>query len=339
MLKSRYLKIIVFLLLSLNVLNCYANDKDNNTSSRTAEAFTVHIDATIINATGILTQKLHSTQFSPAIETFATRVNISPLIDTRKEYFTALAKQTIAHIQLKQSLLTTHRIEKLQREKAVSTRKLLTQKSQLEIDKANFKAAKHQTENIRLHTQSEWGNVLSQWFLTEEIPASKMLSALNKPLYLIYLPISVTAPMPTVTIHPFGLREKAQSVSLISSAPINYTHQQAGTPFFYLSNKGFNAYHQRVVAWLPLKEEKLSGFIIPVSAIVWHLGQSYVYIQVDDELFKRIKITRKKLVSTESYFIQEPLQEGDILVSTGAQVLLSEEFRGLIPAEDDDDDD
>jgi hypothetical protein len=39
------------------------------------------------------------------------------------------------------------------------------------------------------------------------------------------------------------------------------------------------------------------------------------------------------------YFIQQKLQSNDRLVSLGAQTLLSEEFRGQIPAEDDDDDD
>ena len=339
MLKSRYLKFIFFLLLSLNSLNSYANDKDNNTTFYTPEAFTVHIDETTINDTGIQTQKLQSTQFSPEIETFATRIDISYLIGARKEYLTAKAKLATAHIKLKQSQLNTHRLEKLQREKAVSTRKLLTQKSQLEIDKANFKAAEQHADNILLHTQSKWGSVLSQWFLTEEPPTSKVLSTLSSPVYLIHLPIPMKSPMPTISTHPFGLREKAQSASLISSAPINHVHQQAGTPFFYLGDNDFGAYHQRVTAWLPIKKDKLSGFIIPASAIVWHLGQAYIYIQVGDELFKRIKITQKKLVSTESYFIQEPLQESDILVITGAQMLLSEEFRGLIPAEDDDDDD
>ncbi len=336
MLKSHYLKITFFLFLSLISLTNHAND--NDTSLR-PEAFTVHLDESIINTTGIQTLTLHTTQFSPEIETFATRVDLSPLIDTRKNYFSALARQESAHITLKQSKLNVQHLEILQREKAVSTRKFLAQKSQLEIDKANFMAAKQHADNILLHTQSKWGNVLSHWFLTEQYPYSNMLSTRAKPVYLIYLPAPVAHPMATILVHPFGLHEKAQAANLISSAPVYSKHQQVGIPFFYLGDKTFNAYHQRVVAWLPLQKDKQSGFIIPASSIVWHLGQAYAYLQVGDELFKRIKITQKKLASSESYFVQKPLQEGHILVSTGAQLLLSEEFRGQIPAEDDDDDD
>lgn len=339
MLKSSYLKITFLLFLSLSSLNSYATDDDSTDSFQESAALTVRLDESIINATGIQTQILHNIQFSPEVETFATRVDLSPLIDTRKDYFATVAKLTTANITLKQSRLNVQRAEKLYRENAVSMRKVLAQKSQLEIDKANVKAAEQQADNIRLHTRSIWGAVLSHWFLTEQYPFSNMLSTFDRPVYLIYLPTSITSPMATVPIHPFGLRQKAQSASLISSAPVYSTHQQVGVPFFYLGDQNFNDYHQRVAVWLPLKDNKLSGFIIPTSALVWHLGQTYVYLQVDDELFKRVKIHQKKLIGTESYFIQQPLQEGDVLVSTGAQMLLSEEFRGQIPAEDDDDDD
>ncbi len=51
----------------------------------------------------------------------------------------------------------------------------------------------------------------------------------------------------------------------------------------------------------------------------------------------RVKISQKQHLNSESIFIQQPLKEGDNLVITGAQMLLSEEFKGQIPAEDDDD--
>ncbi|NOR80816.1 MAG: hypothetical protein GQ529_08290 [Methyloprofundus sp.] len=336
MLKLHSLKIIFLLLLSLSSLNSHAN---NNATSLQQEIFTVHIDETIIVATGIQTQKLHATQFRSETKTFATRVNLSPLIEARKEYFAALAQQQTANISLKQSLKNVQHLKNLQRENAISTRKLLAQKNQLEVDNANFKIARQQAENIHLQTQSKWGKVLSRWFLTEPPPYSNMLSALDKAIYLIYLPTPLTSTIPTVSIHPSGLRDQAQSANLISSAPVNSIHQQTGAPFFYLSDQPIDTYHHRVAVWLPSKKGSLSGFIIPASAIVWHLGQAFVYVQIDDELFKRVKIPQKQAVSSETYFIQEPLQEDDILVITGAQMLLSEEFRGQIPAEDDDDDD
>jgi len=339
MLKSQHSKFILLLLLLFTYLNSHA-DRDDDLSFIMTAAFTVHIDQDIIDATGLQTQELHNTQYSPEFETFATRIDLTPLINTRQKFFTALAKQTNAQINYKQSLYTVQRLESLQREKAISTRKLLAQKSQLEIDKAKLKAADQQVANIRLHTQAKWGKVLSLWFLDEPAPYTNMLKTLNRPVYLIYLPASYTPPITSVFVHPFSLREKAQAAQLISAAATYSTHQQAtGSAFFYLSDQAEEAYHPRVTTWLPLNEGTQSGVIIPASAIVWHLGQAYVYLQIDDELFARVKITQKTGLGTDSYFIQQTLQEGVILVISGAQMLLSEEFRGQIPAEDDDDDD
>lgn len=330
---SFYLKSIFFLF--LYSLNSHAADRDDPLL-HSATSYSVHLDEAIIDTTGIKTQKLQTTLFNPEIETFAIRVDLSSLIDSRKDYFMALAKLSIANIKYKKAQQDLQRLENLLHDKAVSTRKFLTQKNQSKIDKANLLAAEQQAEVIRLHTRSKWGNTLSHWFLSEEYPYANMLNTLNKSLYLVYLPTSIQPSLSTIAIHPFGLRDKAHTASLISSA-VFYNSQQTGTPFFYLSDQAIGTYHQRVVVWLPLQKEKKTGFIIPQSAIVWHLGQAYVYLQVADELFNRVKITQKKLLSSKSYFIQQPLQEGDTLVITGTQMLLAEEFRGQIPAEDDDD--
>jgi len=81
------------------------------------------------------------------------------------------------------------------------------------------------------------------------------------------------------------------------------------------------------------------GIIIPQAALIWHLGQSFVYVQRDEDEFKRVKINQKTRFDSGHYFIPHGLQENDRLVISGAQALLSEEFRGQIPAEDGHDDD
>jgi len=328
---------IFFLLLFLTCLKSYADDDDNTPPDIHAK-FTVHIDKTTQSTTDIKTLELESTQFIPEIETFAVRLNLAPLVNTRKEYFIALAEQETARIKLEHNQRNVKRLKKLQKDQAVSTRKLRIQQTQLKIDQTLFNTAQLHANNIQLQAQANWGSVLSHWFLSEDAPYTHMMDTLRKALYLIYYPSHLATPSKTISIQPFGIREKAQAASYVGDAPpLGNTQQQTGTPFFYLSDQTLSGYHQRVVAWLPLKEDKVTGIIIPVSALVWHLGQAYVYLQVDDELFKRIKISQKKLISTKSYFIQEELQQGDKLVSIGAQMLLSEEFRGQIPAEDDDD--
>ncbi|OQK18134.1 hypothetical protein AU255_09920 [Methyloprofundus sedimenti] len=338
MFKSLPIISIFFLLLALAGPKSYA-EVDNNHAINPAD-FSVFIDQTTQQATGIKTLELRNSQFSPEIETFAIHVDLSPLINVRKDYLLAKVQQETAYIKMQQSQRNVQRLQSLQRDQAVSTLKLRDQQVQLKIDQALFNTAEQQANTIQLFAQAKWGEILSSWFLNDAPPSDNMLSTLKRSLYLIYLPPQISVPGKTIFIQPFGLREKAQSASFIADAPIfenTQQQQQAGTPFFYLSDQVVQHYHQRVTAWLPINEEKLTGIIIPASALVWHLGQAFVYLQVDDEQFKRVKITQKKLVHSDAYFIQNELQHGDKLVSIGAQMLLSEEFRNQIPAEDDDD--
>ncbi len=334
---DRMFKAFFFLLFLLLLTKAgFAENDDNN--STVDNVFSVYINKAIQTETDIHTVILEKKSFSPEFETFAIRQDLSPLLAAQNEYYRALAQQNESHITLQNSQKNSRYLAYLQRNNAVSTRKLREQNQQVDIDKAHLKAADQQLNNIRLQTRAQWGSTLTDWFLDETTPPDELLALLSKPVYLVYIPEFITEDITKLTFHPFGKRKQALVASLVSSAPV-YNTQQTGTPFFYISDTTIITHHLRVVAWLPLAEDTLSGFIIPASALVWHLGQAYVYLQLNDEIFKRVNVSAKRQVGLDAYFIQQPLQEGDTLVISGAQMLLSEEFRSQIPVEDDDADD
>ncbi len=59
-----------------------------------------------------------------------------------------------------------------------------------------------------------------------------------------------------------------------------------------------------------------------------------MYIKTDADKFSRRNIDNFS-ATTGGYFISNGLNPGEQLVVTGGQMLLSEEFRGQIPDEDD----
>jgi hypothetical protein len=91
----------------------------------------------------------------------------------------------------------------------------------------------------------------------------------------------------------------------------------------------------RVAAWSPEQNKSRAGVIIPKSALIWHLDQSFVYIKNNENTFSRRKIENYAVVP-EGYFISNELMPGEQLVKAGGQLLLSEEFRVQIPDEDSD---
>jgi len=64
------------------------------------------------------------------------------------------------------------------------------------------------------------------------------------------------------------------------------------------------------------------GIIIPQAALIWHLGQSFVYVQRDEDEFKRVEINQKTRFDSEHYFIPHGLQENDRLVISGRAIAL-----------------
>ena len=64
-------------------------------------------------------------------------------------------------------------------------------------------------------------------------------------------------------------------------------------------------------------------------------GKAWAYVQIDDALFLRRAVTTER-ETPEGWFVDEGFAPGDHLVITGAQMLLSEEFRWQIQGDDDD---
>jgi len=287
---------------------------------------------------GIQTTRLINQEFQLETTSAASLVDLSPLFQQRGRYFSQLAQYEIAQLHIKQAQAVVKRLKSLATNQAVSSRKLLVQQNQLAIYLAELKAAKYQLDSVYNQFTAQWGEILTQWFLNKDNKESQPFRLFQKKIYHLYLPVSYGKAPQSIFIHSANLREQAESAKLISAAPQYGLSAQAGHAYFY-QIKNSNFLGARVNAWLPISNQAQQGIIIPQAALIWHLGQSFVYLQSDEDEFKRVKINQKTRLDSEHYFIPHGLQENDLLVISGAQVLLSEEFRGQIPAEDDDDDD
>ena len=82
---------------------------------------------------------------------------------------------------------------------------------------------------------------------------------------------------------------------------------------------------------------RLSGVIIPRSAVVWMNGDSWVYLQTASGKFTRVAVSTDRSVAG-GFFVSGGFAPGDRVVRTGAQALLSEEFRPQTGAGEEDTD-
>ena len=101
----------------------------------------------------------------------------------------------------------------------------------------------------------------------------------------------------------------------------------------------------------------VDGVVVPESAVIWHEGKSWVYVRDTpagpgalEKLPDRTETTRgqpltlvdrfvRREISTDTpvaggWFVAKAVSAGTPVVTTGAQMLLSEEFRSQIPSEE-----
>ncbi len=85
-----------------------------------------------------------------------------------------------------------------------------------------------------------------------------------------------------------------------------------------------------LTAWLELPEKPRAGFAIPRSAVLRHDGRAWVYVQEEEEKFARKPVVLDTpLDGDKGWFVAEGggIKADDLLVTTGAQSLLSEELK------------
>jgi RND family efflux transporter MFP subunit len=89
-----------------------------------------------------------------------------------------------------------------------------------------------------------------------------------------------------------------------------------------------------VTAYLETPGPARSGTVVPRSSVVWQTGKSWVYVQIDKEKFARREVELED-PAAGGWFTRS-LKPGDKVVTRGAQMLLSEEFKSQIRVEDAD---
>jgi hypothetical protein len=88
-----------------------------------------------------------------------------------------------------------------------------------------------------------------------------------------------------------------------------------------------------VLAFLPTGKA-VDGVTIPASAVVWWQDRAWVYRRTEPDKFARVEIATDNPAPGGGYIVSGP---HDVqIVTGGAQLLLSEEFRSQIQVDEDD---
>ena len=146
---------------------------------------------------------------------------------------------------------------------------------------------------------------------------------------------SIAPGLTTATIVPLGSEANPLTGERVGFAGAIDPKTQ-GQPFVFRVTNPANTLRPglSVTAYLETPGPARTGAIVPRAAVIWQSGKSWVYVKTEKEKFARREVVLEDPASA-GWFTRS-LKPGDKVVTTGAQMLLSEEFKSQIRVEDDD---
>lgn len=296
----------------------------------------IFLDKATQIVSGLKMFKLTPITYRPELLSYGTAISIEPLLSLQNQYFNALAQQNSTRAKVIFSQNNVNRLTYLHKEQIISTRALQDQQAILEIDKAAQLSSHYLSQQILNNAKLVWGQTLTDWLINAH-PQFTALLQQRTTLLKITFPQKISianSALKTIFVASTGHREHAVAAELISAVPQADSFSQGQQYFYQLSSQQIKV-GLRVSAWIPTTHYRQTGVNIPESALCWHLGQALVFVKVAQEQFShRILSAYRK--TADGYFVSSGLKAGEEIVSSGAQMLLSQEFKGQIPNEDDD---
>lgn len=295
----------------------------------------------------IKTTALTASKHQSALSTYGNVLSIDPLIELRSRYLTAKADASVARASLANSQQEYQRVAKLnQDDHNVSDRVVIAAEAAYKADQTKVQAAEVQATNLRDNLRQSWGETLST--LAIQNPASPSLQQLlqyKEVLLQVTLPFDAGTPGTgnTITITPTGSQSQPINAIFVSASPQTDSTIQGKTYFYRAQATSLRAgmrvtvYMKDVTSNVASKnaQPQTEGVIVPATAVVWYSGKAWVYQKQGSDKFIRQPIN----ADTEAnggWFNVGKLKAGDELVTNGAQLLLSEEFKYQIKNENDD---
>jgi hypothetical protein len=294
------------------------------------------VDNLALEMAGLKTQRLQAVTQSIEFTAPGTVVDLAPLLTIRQQYLATLAQQDSANAKYRETDLNLHRTRNLHDQDIVATRRLQEQQAVWQADKASVSAINYQQQAILASSRLHWGELLTQRFTqSSDQPITAFLQG-KKQLISVTLPANnpISNAPAMVYIDAQGKREQAVAASLIDKAPQVDPINLGKRVFYQLENQTL-PFGSPVTVWLADNAKADHGVLIPETAVVWHLGQAFVFVKNTDTSFSRRSL--ENFFPTQGgYFVLATLKTGDEIVITGAQTLLSQELKNLIPNEDND---
>jgi membrane fusion protein, multidrug efflux system len=294
----------------------------------------------------ITTSSISRLAHASVLNTLGNVMNIDTLIELRTRFINAKANANVARAALASSMQEFKRMQQLNQDnKNISDQALLKVEAIYKSDQAKLNAAEIEAKNLRDTMRQTWGDALAD-SATRETSHENFNKLLSHQYVLIMVSYPVDAAKPkanqTIHVYPTGSSMQPIKATFFSEAPLaNQTIQ--GVTYYFTAPANQLRAGMRLTIQITEASQKTNianknenGVLIPNSAVVWYGGKAWVYKKIDADNFMRLPINTDNPTEDGWYSQSKQITAKDELVTKGAQLLLSEEFKYQIKNENED---
>jgi hypothetical protein len=293
----------------------------------------IRIDAPTQERSGIETTRLPSAPYVDQVRAYGMVLDAARLTDLSNNHANAEAQLRTAQAKITFSKAAFERAQKLyDNERSVSLALLQSAEATFRADEAGVGAAESQVRTLSATAYQEWGPVLGK-SLVERSPTVARLIERQDFLLQVTLPPGVMVPGPPAAAAIENPRKARSGITFVSPATRTDARIQ-GLSFFYLAPAESGVLPgMNVLAFLS-SGDGVDGVAVPAEALVWWQDRAWIYRRIEPETFARTQIATDQPTAVGGY-VDKNLGNDAEIVTPGAQLLLSEEFRVQIQVGED----
>lgn len=308
---------------------------------------TITIDAATQAQSEIKTSLLKASTHAASVSSYGNVVAIDGLIELRTRYLAAKSDAQVLSASSAHNKSEYNRLHELNLDdKNVSDKVVAAALADLKADEAKLFAAEANAKSIADTMQQTWGDALTRLATGKDISGGLLQSLINYSEALIQITLPFDAPEPsvnsTIIVSPSASPATILSAHYLSRAPMNNGAIQGKTYFYHAKSTalrtGMQVSTQSSGTNVQSKNKSI-GIIIPNSAVIWYGSKPWVYRKTGEDKFSRLPISTDVEIENGWFYqgnVKDSLKPNDAIVTSGAQLLLSEEFKSQITNENKD---
>lgn len=271
---------------------------------------------------GLATATLAASVERSEITAIALVLSVQDLVTSRNSYIAAQAQLEKSRGEADVARKEYTRLKTLFEENQnISEKSLQSAQVASKARDTDLAAARQQLALQEAAVRQDWGNVMTKWIVEGSTELQRILNQ-QQMLVQITLPFGENLELPKTISLEVTSAERTRA-SRVSPLP-KVDPRVQGRSYLYVASSGSGlAPGTNLLAHLAIGS-RMTGVIVPSSAVVWSEGKAWVYQQTAQDRFIQRPIATKTPFRN-GYFVTVGLHPGDKVVTQGAQALLSEE--------------